>query len=447
MPQLTVCPSCAEHLEPEDRFCGNCGTAVAAAATADPREEVRESAATTPRGDYGLAPPVPWPGTGRTTATRPPAGQAPAPPPQNGRPPRQGIADPRREMQLLTEPEPDAPEESASARRPPAPRAQPPALAPAPEASARQAPARVDGPAATCVACREDVIGADGRCVRCGHAGRERDHVERELAAIAAASDLGLRHHRNEDAFAVAEAAAPDGTPALIAVVCDGVSSASRSDEASAAAAEAAGGALATALGDGAEPRRAMHDALLSAADAVNALSPPQAERDPHHNAPACTCVSAVITGDLLTVGWIGDSRAYWIPEDRAGEQPSRLTEDDSWAARMVEAGLMSEEDAYADARAHAITGWLGADAVELDPHTASYQLEAPGVVVVCTDGLWNYAESAEQLAAVVPPDARERPLRCARALLEVALEGGGHDNVTVAVLPFPVPASGAQSA
>ena len=69
----------------------------------------------------------------------------------------------------------------------------------------------------------------------------------------------------------------------------------------------------------------------------------------------------------------------------------------------------MSEAEAYADERAHAITGWLGADAYELEPHTASFKPDRPGVVVVCTDGLWNYAESAEEMAAVVPAGRRAR--------------------------------------
>jgi serine/threonine protein phosphatase PrpC len=253
------------------------------------------------------------------------------------------------------------------------------------------------------------------------------------LMGVGAVTDRGLRHHRNEDAFAVCETATPDGTPALITVVCDGVSSASRPHEASAVAATTAGGALRESLSRGVRPPAAMYEALLAAADAVSALADPAED-----NTPACTCVSAITVGDLVTVGWVGDSRAYWIPDDRAGERPARLTEDDSWAARVVEAGLMSEAEAYADPRAHAITGWLGADAVDLAPHTASFQPDRPGVVVVCTDGLWNYAESAEEMAAVVPADARTNPLRCARTLADVALNGGGHDNITIAVMAFP---------
>jgi serine/threonine protein phosphatase PrpC len=155
---------------------------------------------------------------------------------------------------------------------------------------------------------------------------------------------------------------------------------------------------------------------------------------EPSRNSPACTIVSAVATEGEVTIGWVGDSRAYWFPDERSGSE--RLTLDDSWAARMVEAGLMPEAEAYADPRAHAITGWLGADAVEVEPHTVAFKPDAPGVVLVCTDGLWNYEESAAALAAVVPADARTRPLEAAQELVRFACARGGHDNITVAVLP-----------
>jgi serine/threonine protein phosphatase PrpC len=227
------------------------------------------------------------------------------------------------------------------------------------------------------------------------------------------------------------------------------VSSATRPDDASLAASRAATEALHEALPRGTHPQQAMHEAIVVAAEAVNALADePETAREhkPHQNAPACTFVASVVTKELLIVGWIGDSRAYWVPDDR--EAPAaRLTEDDSWAAQMVAAGLMSEAEAYADERAHAITGWLGADAYELEPHTASFKPDRPGVVVVCTDGLWNYAESVDEMARVLPADAARNPLHSAQVLVGHALDGGGHDNVTVAVLPFPVPQSGAGSA
>ncbi|MFE2290103.1 PP2C family serine/threonine-protein phosphatase [Streptomyces sp. NPDC059452] len=303
-----------------------------------------------------------------------------------------------------------------------------------------------------CVACRSGRVDPDGYCENCGHAQpRERDHMEQELGSVAAVSDRGLRHHRNEDSFAVSSTALPDGSPAVVAIVCDGVSSASRPDEASAAAAVAANEALLESLPRGTHPQQAMHEAIVAASEAVNALAQvqpgaagPEAHR--HQNAPACTLVGAIMAGGLLVVGWVGDSRVYWVPDDRSGP-PARLTEDDSWAAQMVAAGLMNETEAYADERAHAITGWLGADSYELEPHTASFKPDRPGLVVVCTDGLWNYAESAEEMAAAVPPEAHRRPLHGAQVLVGHALDGGGHDNVTVALLPFAVEPQGAGSA
>ncbi|MEZ7159212.1 protein phosphatase 2C domain-containing protein [Streptomyces sp. MAD19A] len=305
--------------------------------------------------------------------------------------------------------------------------------------------------AAVCVACRAGRVDDDGYCENCGHAQpRERDHMEQECGPVAAVSDRGLRHHRNEDAFAVGTTTLPDGAPVSVAVVCDGVSSATRPDEASLAASRAANASLLDALPRGTHPQQAMHEAILAASGAVNALAgeqPTEArEHAPQQNAPACTIVGAVVTEGLLVVGWVGDSRVYWIPVDRSAPA-ARLTEDDSWAAQMVAAGLMGEAEAYADHRAHAITGWLGADAYELEPHTAAFKPDRPGVVVVCTDGLWNYAESADDMAEAVPADAAARPLHAARALVGHALDGGGHDNVTVALVPFPAVPQGAGSA
>ncbi|MFE8951052.1 protein phosphatase 2C domain-containing protein [Streptomyces althioticus] len=308
-----------------------------------------------------------------------------------------------------------------------------------------------DPHAAVCVACRAGRVDDDGYCENCGHAQpRERDHMEQECGPVAAVSDRGLRHHRNEDAFAVGTTTLPDGAPVSVAVVCDGVSSATRPDEASLAASRAANASLLDALPRGTHPQQAMHEAILAASEAVNALvgeQPAEArEHAPQQNAPACTIVGAVVTAGLLVVGWVGDSRAYWIPVDRSAPA-ARLTEDDSWAAQMVAAGLMGEAEAYADHRAHAITGWLGADAYELEPHTAAFKPDRPGVVVVCTDGLWNYAESADDMAEAVPVDAAAHPLHAARVLVGHALDGGGHDNVTVALVPFPAVPQGAGSA
>ncbi|MET9729295.1 PP2C family serine/threonine-protein phosphatase [Streptomyces sp. NPDC006458] len=510
MPQqasLSRCPSCAEPLESGDRFCGACGYDLSAvpeqpedhptltmngspaASAADPGwpSAAGPDSSDTPPGvhlptdirgtDSGGGPlhpapqPAPYPAGPVAAAAQSavvpgsPSPVVPAPHVPEGAPPVP-VAAP-----AVPPPAPAAaPAPPLAAPAPPAAAPAPPVAAPAPPAEGArfdhraepdeyplQAPdPRVVDPSAlgdeptVCVACRAGRVDGDGYCENCGHAQpRERDHMEQECGPLAAVSDRGLRHHRNEDAFAVATTALPDGSPAVLAIVCDGVSSATRPDEASAAASQAAGKALLAALPRGTHPQTAMHEAILAASRAVNALAEepePGHEHAPHQNAPACTLVGTVVTAGLLVVGWVGDSRAYWVPLDRSAPS-ARLTEDDSWAAQMVAAGLMNEAEAYADERAHAITGWLGADAYELEPHTASFKPDRPGVVIVCTDGLWNYAEAAEEMAGAVPLDAAVRPLHSARVLVGHALDGGGHDNVTVAVVPFPAPPQGAGSA
>lgn len=452
---LSRCPGCEEPLEPGDLFCGACGYDLSA--VPEPPQD-RPTIAIATLGGHGA--PDPGFGSAPGAAAGPAAGSAPG-----------AVAGSAAGAERSAPPAPPTPPAAAGA--PAGTRTDGPGVSGASAASGDfelAAPATADDgttldprtapdpapdpPAGTkvCVACRAGRVDDDGYCENCGHAQpRERDHMEQELGSVAAVSDRGLRHHRNEDSFAVSTTALPDGTPAVLAIVCDGVSSASRPDEASAAAASAADEALLESLPRGTHPQQAMHEAIVAAAEAVNVLAQDSGqgvEHDPHRhqNAPACTLVGAIMASGLLVVGWVGDSRVYWVPEDRS-HPPARLTEDDSWAAQMVAAGLMNEAEAYADERAHAITGWLGADAYELEPHTASFKPDRPGLVVVCTDGLWNYAESAAEMAAAVPVEAHERPLHGAQVLVGHALDGGGHDNVTVALLPFAVSPQGAGSA
>ncbi|MGW0609717.1 PP2C family serine/threonine-protein phosphatase [Streptomyces sp. NPDC002788] len=468
MPQLSACPSCEEPLESGDRFCGACGydlSAVPARPQDNPTITMNGSVPVqgAPAGAYPAPPPAPpagaaWPTAGPDGAGAPDAVHLPTD--------LQGTDSGGSPLPPDTPPPPSAPPASAAGvrfDRPPQPdgsaaspeiyRTQPDEYllqAPDPRVSAEPAARAAGAGGKVCVACRAGRVDDDGYCENCGHAQpRERDHMEQQSGPVAAVSDRGLRHHRNEDAFAIGSTALPDGSPASVAIVCDGVSSATRPDDASAAASKAASETLLAALPRGTHPQQAMHDAIIAASRAVNSLAGEPAtarEHAPHQNAPACTIVGAVVTSGLLIVGWVGDSRAYWVPVDR-GAPPARLTEDDSWAAQMVAAGLMNEAEAYADERAHAITGWLGADAYELEPHTAAFKPDRPGVVVVCTDGLWNYAEAAEEMARVVPLEAAAHPLHSARVLVGHALDGGGHDNVTVALVPFPAVPQGAGSA
>lgn len=305
-------------------------------------------------------------------------------------------------------------------------------------------------PGHCCPRCAEPAGPQDRYCEQCGARVAEqlRDRVEVDIRTAAGVSDRGRRHYRNEDAL---ELRCLGGSGGLLgrasnrgvamAVVCDGVSTAARPDEASEVAAEVAADVLMAALQADDAPAAATLEAIRAADKAVAELA---TAGWVDSSAPACTLVSAVVTGDAITVGWVGDSRAYWIPRSSTPSAPAiRLTEDDSWLARVLADGKLSRADAAADRRAHSITAWLGKDAIEVAPHVRTIAPEDQGVVVICTDGLWNYLDDVDELAAVLPADAPEAPLNAAQRLVDIALRSGGRDNITVAVIPFATCSAG----
>ncbi len=281
-----------------------------------------------------------------------------------------------------------------------------------------------------CAFCTSSRVTADGYCESCGRkvpAGR--DHIELGLGPLAGVTDRGLRHHRNEDAMALATTSTEAG-PIMVAVVCDGVSSSARPDEASLAAVQAAARVLLTAARTGEDPLTASPEAVRAAAEATAGLAGPQG--DP----PAATFVSAVLTSEAATVCWLGDSRAYWLPAG-PGSAPEQLTTDDSMAQELVAAG-MPEAEALASAQAHVVTRWIGADSSDPAPHVRRFEPPGAGALLLCSDGLWNYQPDAAGLAGLALPAALTDPLGAARTLATFALDAGGADNVTVVLALFP---------
>jgi serine/threonine protein phosphatase PrpC len=288
--------------------------------------------------------------------------------------------------------------------------------------------------AASCPSCPEAPVTADGYCESCGYKlPSSSDHTDLDLGIIAGVTDRGVRHPRNEDAMAIA-VARTGAEPVRIAVVCDGVSTSSRPDEAAHAGATAAVRVLIAAVRSGEELADASARAVQAAQQALDDLADRRLT-----NAPSATFVSAVLTGDEIIVCWLGDSRAYWLDADDEGlSRP--LTTDDSVGAEMVSAGLLSEAEAMASPQAHVVTGWIGADLSEARPHVARMRPGGRGALLLCSDGLWNYRPDAAGLAQMALPAALTEPLAAATALVKFAIEAGGADNVTVVLAPVPPP-------
>jgi serine/threonine protein phosphatase PrpC len=274
-----------------------------------------------------------------------------------------------------------------------------------------------------------DAIDGDGFCARCGlrRTPRERDHIEIALPDVAGVSDRGLRHYRNEDALAVASL--PEHG-ARVMVVCDGVSTSEEADRAAQAAAEAARACLVAGLSAGRRDVEAlMREAALAAQRAVCAVPYARGRvKDP----PSSTFVAAVLLDGRVTVAWLGDCRAYLLGDGVA----CQLSRDDSWAAEQVRLGAIAELDAACDPRAHVLTRWLGeGEGTGAEPSLATLDVPAGCHLLLCSDGLWNYAPTPGHLRTLVaemPADAP--PVAVARYLTIFARARGGRDNITVVV-------------
>lgn len=293
-----------------------------------------------------------------------------------------------------------------------------------------------DLPPSTIPACAScgGSVGPDGYCEQCGvKALSPRDHFREQAAPwVAGVCDKGIRHHRNEDAMAML--ASPDGTAAdrrAVLVVLDGVSNTVDSQIGSLAGAHAALASLQVPLpqGMGTPDGRlaAVTRAMGQAATAANAKVVAAAPADASNPASATYC-AAVLEGDTLTYANVGDSRIYWLPDEGDGVQ---LSVDDSAAQDQMEAGVTRAE-AESSPQAHAITKWLGRDSHDHAPRVGQLTLSTPGWLLVCSDGLWNYASEPAALTEQIRAVASTDPAALALSLTDFANGRGGQDNITV---------------
>jgi serine/threonine protein phosphatase PrpC len=287
----------------------------------------------------------------------------------------------------------------------------------------------VDGP---CADCGNDAH-VDEYCTVCGHRRAEPDRDHAEVGGIVLITDRGLEHARNEDAAAAGTVAGNVTEPDSIAVaVCDGVSSSGDAHMAAVAASNAGVDAMLAALAASRNARSAILAGLADAAKAAAATTNAS-------SSPSCTYTAAVVVPTSpgavqITVGNVGDSRAYWLPEPPA--PPQQLTVDDSVAQELITAGAAADSEAV-QRGAHTLTRWLGADSEAKPWSESSVHTITPagrGWLLMCSDGLWNYLPGAADIAQLC---TGLDTTAAARALVEYALDAGGQDNITVAIVPI----------
>jgi PPM family protein phosphatase len=239
-----------------------------------------------------------------------------------------------------------------------------------------------------------------------------------KLAQVAGLTDPGRVRRRNEDAFVC--------DPPLFAVA-DGMGGAQAGEVASRLAAAAF---HEYHEADALDPEARLRSIIQEANRRIYA----RASTDPHASGMGTTITAALVTGARVSVGHVGDSRAYLF-RDEVLEQ---LTEDHSLVADLVRSGRLTPEEAEAHPQRSVITRALGTDAaVSVD----SFSVEAkPGdVYLLCSDGLTTMLSSDSVRRALAETSSLEE---AARRLIGEANAAGGEDNVTVVL--FAVTEAGA---
>ena len=305
-----------------------------------------------------------------------------------------------------------------------------------------------------CPVCGTGAPISDLFCQTCGmQLTNDRNHYSEQPGRwLAATTDRGRRHHRNEDASATdADEAAGFG----ILVVCDGVSSAQDTDLASLVGARAARDRLRSLrtgsdrTGHGTDDRgERISAALIGAVEAAH-----QAVLGSDRSADQRLQYAAAAVIDAELIGWasVGDSRVYWLPDqdvtpsDRSHDpapdlSPRLLSHDDSIAELQIAAGV-PRDDAEHGPQAHSITNWIGHQAPESAAEIGVFAPQSSGWLIVCSDGLWNYASDPAALRDVLNlllHGLRPGALALADALVRWAGDQGGADNVDRRAGPVP---------
>ncbi len=232
-------------------------------------------------------------------------------------------------------------------------------------------------------------------------------------------SDAGRRRAENEDRFYI------DAKRGIFLVV-DGLGGHAAGER----AAEIAVDIICTRLSrrTGGSDKRIREAFALASTEIFEAAS-----RRPEWTGMACVATLALIEGDQVTVGHVGDSRLYLL----APGSIKKITRDHSPVGELEDFEGLSEDAAMHHPRRNEVYRDLGSA-----PHTPSdagfveihsFTLSRSAALLLCSDGLTDQVPATD-IRLLIERHAAD-PAEAARALVEAANEAGGKDNVTVIVV------------
>ena len=149
-----------------------------------------------------------------------------------------------------------------------------------------------------------------------------------------------------------------------------------------------------------------------------------EAQKSDEYKDMGTTLVACYITGEKIVVFNIGDSRAYWLKNNRL----ERLSEDQTYVDYLYRTGKITKDETMSHPDRHVLMNALGIyPSCSMDVKTYAYHGER---VILCSDGLYNNVSETE-ISQVVSTD--ERPDQKVSSLINEANLNGGSDNIGIA--------------
>jgi len=142
------------------------------------------------------------------------------------------------------------------------------------------------------------------------------------------------------------------------------------------------------------------------------------------------TLTAALLLGQQITIGHVGDSRAYVISKNGS----KVITRDHSLVERLRELGQLTEDEAATHPQRNVLYRAIGQGG-NLEVDVSSHPVPSDGFILICSDGLWGVVPDAEIQHIVL---SSPNPQVACEKLVQAANAAGGPDNITAVLVQFP---------
>ncbi len=237
-------------------------------------------------------------------------------------------------------------------------------------------------------------------------------------------SDIGLVRTENQDSVWGEKLS----ENAYAAVLCDGMGGESEGGLASTIAVDTVSKRIRENFNE-MMSKNSVRNLLITSVIAANSFVWDTA-RMKVHEVMGTTCVAAIVFGGTAYIVNVGDSRAYHLFSQGDDECIRQITKDHTHVQDLLDRREITEEMIKTHPDRHKITRAIGAEE-SVTPDYFELPLNGGDKILLCSDGLSSYGNDMDILDVCFD----SKPEECCENLIRYALNRGGHDNVSVALI------------